>query len=83
MATKKVSGSKSDELRLEYDLSALGSVVRGKYYERAAAGTNVVLLDPDVARAFPTGEAVNAALRMLIDVAAVALPKKAASGRKK
>lgn len=83
MPTKKATKPKSDELRPEYDLAALGPAVRGKYYERAVSGTNVVLLDPDVARAFPTAEAVNAALRMLVDVAAVVSPKKTSAGRKK
>jgi len=43
--------------------------VRGKYYRRAMAGTNLVLLEPDVARAFPDSESVNRALRLLRDVA--------------
>jgi hypothetical protein len=58
-----------DELRKEYDLSELSGGVRGKYLERARSGSNLVLLEPDVARAFPTAEAVNQALRMLVDVA--------------
>ena len=48
-----------DELRPEYDLARLKGGVRGKYYQRAAAGTNLVLLEPDVARAFPDSDAVN------------------------
>jgi hypothetical protein len=83
MPTKKVSSSKSDDLRPEYDLSALGPAVRGKYHERASSGTNVVLLDPDVARAFPTPESVNNALRLLVDVAAVVSSEKTSSHRKK
>jgi hypothetical protein len=59
-----------DELRPEYDLAALGRGVTGKYFRQAAAGTNLVLLEPDVADAFPDAEAVNKALRLLIDVAA-------------
>lgn len=43
--------------------------VRGKYAARYAAGTNVIVLDPDVAAAFPTPEAVNAALRALLEIA--------------
>jgi hypothetical protein len=54
-----------DELRPEYDLARLKGGVRGKYYQRAAAGTNLVLLEPDVARAFPDSDAVNRALRLL------------------
>ena len=58
-----------DELRSEYDFSKMKGGVRGKYVERYQAGTNVVLLDPDVAQAFPTSEAVNEALRMLMQIA--------------
>jgi len=56
-------------MRPEYDFSRLGGRVRGKYVERYRAGTNLVLLDPDVAAAFPDAKAVNDALRMLIEVA--------------
>lgn len=56
--------SKTDEqdadMRAEYDFSG---GIRGKYAERYAQGTNVVVLDPDVAAAFPTRKAVNEALR--------------------
>lgn len=69
MATKKKGKTQADELLDEYDLSKLKGGVGGKYYERAKAGTNLVLLDPDVARAFPTPESVNQALRMLVRVA--------------
>ena len=56
-----------DELRSEYDLNELlKGGVRGKYVERYRAGTNLVLLKPDVAKAFPTAAAVNEALRLVI-----------------
>jgi hypothetical protein len=55
-----------DGMRAEYDFS---NAVRGKYYERYRASTNVVVLDPDVAKAFPNAEAVNKALRVLVSVA--------------
>ncbi|WP_254564502.1 hypothetical protein [Oscillatoria sp. HE19RPO] len=57
-----------DELSDEYDFSQLSGGVRGKYVERYQKGTNLVLLDPDVARAFPTQESVNEALRLLIKI---------------
>ena len=60
---------RSDDLRREYNLADLKGVVRGKYYQRAIAGTNLVLLEPDVARAFPDSDSVNRALRLLRDVA--------------
>jgi hypothetical protein len=66
---KKVESEADDELRPEYDLSQLKGRVRGKYVERYRAGTNLVLLEPDVAAAFPDGKAVNEALRLLIKVA--------------
>jgi hypothetical protein len=53
-------------MRAEYDIHG---GVRGKYYERCQQGTNVVLLDSDVAAVFHDSESVNRALRMLIDVA--------------
>lgn len=59
----------SDELRLEYDLAnLLKEGVRGKYSKRFEQGTNLVLLSPDIAKAFPTDEAVNEALRLVIQL---------------
>lgn len=59
----KESEEKSvNEMRPEYDFS---EGKRGKYAARFQEGTNVVVLEPDVAAAFPTSEAVNAALRKL------------------
>ena len=55
-----------DNMREEYDFS---DAVRGKYYQRYRQGTNVVLLEPDVATAFPTAKAVNDALRSLLRLA--------------
>jgi hypothetical protein len=55
-----------DELRPEYDLTKLTGKVRGKYAERYKQGTNVVLLEPDVAAFFHNSEEVNEALRKLI-----------------
>jgi hypothetical protein len=63
---KNEKAAKNGELRSEYDLSQLKNGVRGKYAARYRAGTNLVLLSPDVARHFPTGRAVNEALRKLI-----------------
>lgn len=53
-------------MRPEYDIRG---GVRGKYYERYQKGTNVVVLDPDVAAVFRDSQSVNQALRLLIDVA--------------
>jgi hypothetical protein len=57
-----------DELRSEYKRSDFGKFVRGKYARRAASATNVVLLEPAIAKAFPNDRAVNDALRLLLDV---------------
>jgi len=70
-----------DDLRPEYDLSKLKGGVRGKYYRRAVAGTNLVLIDPDLANIFPDSESVNRALRLLADAAAGAAGSKRRSKR--
>ncbi|KZL50685.1 hypothetical protein [Nodularia spumigena] len=66
---KEVENEMEDELRPEYDFAQMKGEIRGKYVERYRTGTNLVLLDPDVAQAFPNDEAVNEALRLLIQVA--------------
>ncbi len=67
---EETSTEMNDELRPEYDLSKLlKDGVRGKYVEQYKAGTNLVLLAPDVAQAFPNDEAVNEALRLVIQLA--------------
>lgn len=66
---KKVEAEQEDEMRPEYDFSKLKGAVRGKYVERYREGTNLVLLDADVAAAFPDAKAVNEALRLLTEVA--------------
>jgi len=59
----------NDELRPEYDLKTLlKDGVRGKYTERYNAGTNLVLLEPEVAKAFPNNKAVNDALKLVIQL---------------
>ncbi|MDE2890814.1 MAG: hypothetical protein OXR72_21640 [Gemmatimonadota bacterium] len=57
----------SDELRPEYRRRDLGPGVRGRYFESFRSGTNLVLLEPDIATAFPTDEAVNNALRSVME----------------
>ena len=80
---KKVK--ESDELRPEYRREDFGQGVRGKYYESYKKGTNLVLLSPDVAKAFPTDEAVNEALRSLIHLAqkSIGLSKRSTGRAKK
>ncbi len=73
MKKKTDKRERRDELRREYDLSKLKGGVRGKYISRYRAGTNLVLLSPDVAEYFPDEQSVNKALRTLIHAAKGAL----------
>jgi len=66
MKKKTEKRERRNELRREYDLSKLRGGVRGKYISRYRAGTNLVLLSPDVAEYFPDEQSVNTALRTLI-----------------
>jgi len=69
---KKLRNEMDDELRSEYDLrELLKGAARGKYVERYRAGTNLVLLDPDVAKAFPNEQAVNEALRLVLQLTTI------------
>jgi hypothetical protein len=68
---KKASTKKNNnDLRPEYDLSKLKGGVRGKYYRKATAGTNLVLIEPELTTLFPDTESVNRALHLLADTAA-------------
>lgn len=80
---KKQKNNIADELRPEYDIrNLLKRGVRGKYAERYRAGTNLVLLAPDVAKAFANNaEAVNEALRLVIQLTKVPLRKKQQSAK--
>jgi len=65
---KKNSTRKQDnyELRKEYDLSKMTVLPRGRFDPKRRIGKNVVLLEPDVAKAFPNDKAVNEALRLIL-----------------
>jgi len=66
---KKSKREKADDLRPEYDLrELLKDGVQGKYAGRFREGTNLVLLDREIAEAFPNDEAVNTALRLVIQL---------------
>ena len=60
---------KHEEMRKEYRWEDLGKGIRGKYSDEYKKGTNLVLLSPDVAKAFPDDASVNEALRSLIKIA--------------
>jgi hypothetical protein len=64
---RKVRTNGRNGLRRQYHRSDFpGGLTRGKYTARMAAGSNIVRLDPEIAKAFPTSEAVNEALGKLI-----------------
>ena len=69
MKGKRQKSEMQDDLRPEYDLSKLKFVGRGMYAERYRSGTNLVLLKPDVRKAFPDDESVNEALRVIAKAA--------------
>jgi hypothetical protein len=61
----------ADDMLPEYDFASMKGGVRGKYAARYRAGTNLVLLDPEVAEAFPSDAAVNQALRAVLSMTKV------------
>ena len=66
---KRGKGKSSDELRPEYNRSDFTTLVRGKF-ARLAKGSDIVVLEPEVAEAFPSDKSANDALRALLEVAA-------------
>lgn len=61
-----------DELRSEYDMKQLlKGAVRGKYAQQFAEGTNLVMIEPDLAEAFPNAESVNDALRLVLQLSQI------------
>jgi hypothetical protein len=78
----KIHKEAGDEMRAEYDFSG---GVRGKYFERYKAGSNIVVLDPDVSSVFPNAAVVNEALRGLAAIASKVptLPNSALHQRKR
>lgn len=60
------------ELKEEYDLSKLPVVAKGRYAPEHRVGRNLIVLDPDVAEAFPTDKSVNEALRLVLEIARIA-----------
>jgi len=59
------------ELREEYDLSKLPIMPKGRYAPERRVGSNLILLEPELARAFPTDEAVNKALQLILQAAQI------------
>jgi hypothetical protein len=67
---------KTEEMRAEYRREDLGKGVRGKHHAAFQKGSNLVLLTPELAKIFPTNEAVNSALESLVGIARSAVTKK-------
>ena len=66
---KKAKSEKNEWMRAEYRREDLGPLVRGKFVRRVAAASNVVVIDPAIAKVFPNEAAVNGALRGLVELA--------------
>ena len=64
---KKTTPTLTDDLRPEYDFASMKGGVRGKYLRRAREGTNIVLIEPEVTDAFPSEQAVNEALKGVLN----------------
>ena len=68
------------ELRDEYDLSQLPIVAKGRYAPSRRSRNNIVVLEPDLIGAFPNDEAINNALRLVIQMSQIPTPKKVTAG---
>ena len=66
---KKAKNSKGDEMRAAYKRSDFKKLERGKFYQKVIAGSNVVVLDPKIAKAFPSSAIVNQTLNNLLELA--------------
>ncbi len=74
----------ADDLRPEYDLrKLLKRGTRGKYAQQYQAGTNLVLLDPDIARAFPSPSSINEVLRLVLRLTRIPASRKLSSKAKR
>jgi len=71
-----------DDLRPEYDFASMKGGVRGKYVARLRKGSNLVLLEPEVAAAFPSDDAVNEALRGVLNTTRAVRGKGRAAGQR-
>ena len=71
---KKARKASSETMLPDYDFASMKGGVKGKYAKRLRGGSNLVLLEPDLAAAFPTDAAVNRALRAALDVASAVTP---------
>lgn len=79
---KKKKDEDMDEMRPEYDFRKLKFIGRGIYAERYRSGTNLVLLEPDIRRAFPDDQSVNEALRVIANAGKTQLSRNRKSSSK-
>ena len=78
---KKANRRPKDDIRPEYDFANMKGGIRGKYAAKFRSGTNLVLLDPEIAKAFPTDVSVNQVLRVVLDLTSQVPLKNLAAGR--
>ena len=71
---KRDNRKSPNDMRPEYDFASMKGGVRGKYVTQYRAGTNLVLLDPELAEAFPTDAAVNDVLRAVLKMTEAVRP---------
>jgi len=71
MKKNSIEKQDDDELREEYDLSKMAILPRGRFDPNRRIGTNVVVLEPEIAKAFPSDQAVNEALRLVLKAAKI------------
>lgn len=77
---KRRAAKPVDDLRPEYDMTELfGGAVQGKYAERHVTGTNLVFIEPEIRKAFRTDQAVNEALRLVLELHKVGARRKPAA----
>ena len=67
--------TRTDTIRPEYNLRGLKGGIRGKYYSRSKAASNIVVIDPELATIFPNSDSVNEALRTLVSAASQVVKK--------
>jgi hypothetical protein len=80
---KKANRRSQNDMRPEYDFASMKGGIRDRYVKQYRAGTNLILLDPELAEAFPTDSAVNDALRALLKMTETArLPHKTSPPRR-
>jgi hypothetical protein len=78
---KKFNRRLKDDMRPEYDFANMKGGVRGKYAAQFRSGTNLMLLDPEIAKAFPTDASVNQVLRVVLDLTSQVPLKNLAAAR--